>query len=61
MASKITVLKIDKRANARPEQAAAAANRAFSGAWGTHLDGRHKRARTRSTATKRAIRDSAQG
>ena len=57
MASKIKTPKKDKRDQARPDQAAAAADRAFSGAWGTHADGREKRARTRAASEARAIRD----
>ena len=58
MASKIKKLKIDKSASARPDQAQAAAERAFSGAWGTHMDARYKRNRTRLNQTKAAIKDS---
>lgn len=43
---------------ANTELAAANAARAFGGSWGTHLDTRAARARTRSAAKNRAIRDS---
>ena len=42
---------------ANPLLAKAAAERAFSGAWGTHADKRAKRARTRSASRNRAIRE----
>lgn len=42
---------------ANPLLAAANAERARSNAWGTHADGRTQRARTRSTARGKAIRE----
>lgn len=35
------------------------AERAQGGSWGTHLDGRERRARTRSASRGKAIQDSA--
>lgn len=43
---------------ANVELAQAMAAIAFSNAWGTHADRRTRRARTRSTAKVKAIRDS---
>ncbi len=42
---------------ANTELAKADAERAFSGAWGTHNDGRYRRARTRLARDKKAIQD----
>lgn len=53
-------MKNDKRKYipaANPERAQAEAERARSGAWGTHQDRRTKRQRTRQAAKRRALRD----
>ena len=44
-------------APANAERAQADAERARSGAWGTHQDKRRKRARTRAAAKRRAMRE----
>ena len=53
MANKVAKYK----GNENKPMAEANAQRAFSGAWGTHADKRTKRNRTRLASKKRAIRE----
>lgn len=50
-----TKVKAKHQAVANPLLAQASAERAFSGAWGTHNDKRNKRARTRAASKTRSF------